>query len=88
MRITKPTIADSRPRPPADSSHQRCPACGKRVYPTRAAAKRARKALFPHDRMDAYRCPQPAPWEADRWHLGHPRAGDRDRNPRNRQDPA
>lgn len=50
-----------------------CPACGKRTYPDRKAAKAASKALYPEDHLSPYRCrstkdvrPTPAPW-----HVGH-----------------
>ncbi len=71
-----------RPRPTRDipnSMITHCPApeCGKRVYASKAEAKRANRRAHPEDRMNAYRCPHPAPWDAERWHLGHLQPGDR-----------
>jgi ribosomal protein L32 len=50
-----------------------CPACGKKTYPNKKAAKLAAKNLYPDDHLSAYRCrstkdvrPTPAPW-----HVGH-----------------
>jgi hypothetical protein len=39
-----------------------CPACGKHSYSTRAAAKRAARAIHPGERLRAYRC-------GTYWHL-------------------
>lgn len=50
-----------------------CPACGKKTYPSKKAAKSAAKKLYPDDHLSAYQCrstkevrPTPAPW-----HFGH-----------------
>lgn len=45
---------------------ERCPACGKLRYLSRAAAKKVAKRLPPTDgvRMGAYAC-------GDYWHVGH-----------------
>lgn len=50
-----------------------CPACKKRIYRSKKAAKNAAKAHHPNDKMSPYQCrsksalrPNPAPW-----HLGH-----------------
>lgn len=50
-----------------------CPACQKKTYPNKKAAKLAAKNLYPDDHLSAYQCrstkdvrPTPAPW-----HIGH-----------------
>ena len=42
-----------------------CPACGKRAWPSRRAARRA--ARGPLTDLNAYPCPHRPGW----WHLGH-----------------
>lgn len=49
-----------------------CDPCGKRTYPNRRVARRARRVLYPHEHyMSAYRCPR----DGSLWHLGHRPAG-------------
>lgn len=57
------------PRPHPAASYERCPACGKKTYPSRSAARKAAKALHPNERLNAYRCPR------------HLQPGDRDQEP-------
>lgn len=42
----------------------RCPACGKRRYPSRTDARKAIRRAHPGERMQAYRC-------EGFWHIGH-----------------
>jgi len=64
-------------RPPRPHAAGRCDVCGKVAYPTKAAAKVARRRLHPGEAMSVYRC---GCW----WHLGHlpanVRTGDTDRH--------
>lgn len=41
-----------------------CAVCGKRMYATRAAARKAAKDLYPGHAMRAYQCD-------GHWHIGH-----------------
>lgn len=41
-----------------------CPQCEKWFYPSRKAARRAARALYPHEALRAYRC-------GDLWHVGN-----------------
>lgn len=50
-----------------------CPACEKRIYTSKKAARQAARVHHPHDNLSAYQCrstsdrrPTPAPW-----HIGH-----------------
>lgn len=58
---------------PAWSDLGPCPACKKKIYRSKKAAKNAARAKHPNDKMSPYQCrsksalrPNPAPW-----HLGH-----------------
>lgn len=47
------------------------PACGKRPYPTRAAAKHAAHRLHPNEHLRAYRCETCTNTWREVWHFGH-----------------
>ncbi|WP_017972506.1 hypothetical protein [Actinopolyspora halophila] len=64
------------------SSFEYCPACGKKVYNSRSAARKFAKKRHRGKRLTAYRCPTSLPWRSTRWHLGHVNTADRDRQRR------
>lgn len=70
MRRKKWSISEHRPASATWQSPSRCGYCRKRTYPSRRAARRALRALYPADagaRMGAYHCPS----GGTGWHIGH-----------------
>ena len=50
-----------------------CPACGKKIYSSKKAAKNASRVHHPYDNMSPYQCRSTSPLRRDPapWHFGH-----------------
>jgi hypothetical protein len=58
---------------PVWTSNAACPACGKKIYKTKKAARRAAKIHHPHVSLSTYQCRSKSPLRPDPapWHYGH-----------------
>lgn len=50
-----------------------CPACHKKIYPSKKAARNAARVHHPYDQLSPYQCRSSSPLKPDPapWHIGH-----------------